>query len=162
MDKQTQTTLFSSAKDDWETPAWLFGLLDAEFNFTLDAAANPANTKCARYWTQEDDGLAQPWEGQVWCNPPYSRGVGVWIAKAAAEAAKGATVVLLLPARTDTRWFHDHVLGTAEVRLVKGRLKFGGAESAAPFPSMVCIWHPRRQFGHVLGRTIDSKQQDYL
>ena len=132
--------MYSSASDNWETPQDFFDALNAEFHFTLDAAASDENAKCARYFTKVQDGLAQDWTGVVWCNPPYGREVGRWVAKAAKSAEKGAVVVMLLPARTDTRWFHDYINGRAEVRFVKGRLKFGGAKSSAPFPSMVVVF----------------------
>lgn len=132
--------MFSSKSDLWETPQDLFNELDKEFHFTLDACALPCNAKCLRYYTPEQDGLSQPWEGIVWCNPPYGRGVGAWVQKAARSALAGATVVMLLPARTDTRWFHRWIYRRAEIRFLPGRLKFGGAKNSAPFPSMVCIW----------------------
>lgn len=132
--------MYSSASDNWETPQDFFDALNAEFHFTLDAAASDENAKCARYFTKEQDGLAQDWMGVVWCNPPYGREVGRWVAKASVSAEKGAVVVMLLPARTDTKWFHDYINGRAEVRFVKGRLKFGGAKNSAPFPSMVVVF----------------------
>ena len=130
---------FSSKTDDWETPQTVFDELDKEFHFTLDVAASPTNAKCADYFTKEQDGLAQDWRGVVWCNPPYGREVGKWVAKA---AAADALVVMLLPARTDTAWFHDYIYGKAYVRFIRGRLKFGGCKTAAPFPSMVVIFDP--------------------
>lgn len=132
--------MFSSKSDLWETPQDLFDKLNAEFRFTLDVCATADNAKCLRYYTPEQDGLSQPWEGIVWCNPPYGRGVGAWVQKAARSALAGATVVMLLPARTDTRWFHRWIYRRAEIRFLPGRLKFGGAKNSAPFPSMVCIW----------------------
>lgn len=132
--------MYSSASDNWETPQDFFDALNDEFHFTLDAAASDGNAKCARYFTKVQDGLAQDWTGVVWCNPPYGREVKRWVAKAAKSAGKGAVVVMLLPARTDTRWFHDYINGKAEVRFVKGRLKFGGAKNSAPFPSMVVVF----------------------
>lgn len=133
--------LFSSAKPDWETPPDLFRSLDEEFHFTLDAASSDANALCARHYTLEDDGLTQPWTGAVWCNPPYGREVGKWVKKGSDAAASGeATVVMLLPARTDTRWFHDYIYNKAEVRFLRGRLKFSGSSVSAPFPSMLAIF----------------------
>lgn len=149
--------LFSSEKRDWTTPGWLFDLLDAEFRFTLDAAASDENTKVPdRYYTEADDGLAQPWEGTVWCNPPYGRGVGEWVRKGYQSAQAGATVVMLLPARTDTRWWNEYVsyydwaarrtvMVAHEVRFLRGRLRFGGAKAGAPFPSAVVVWLGRRE-----------------
>ena len=137
--------MFSSKTDLWETPQDFFDDLDLEFHFDLDVCALPKNAKCGRYYTPEEDGLAQPWEGTCWLNPPYGREIGRWVKKAADSATGGATVVMLLPARTDTRWFHDYIYGKAEIRFVKGRLKFGGAKNSAPFPSMVVVFRPKME-----------------
>ena len=135
--------MFSSKTDLWSTPQDFFDALDKEFHFTLDACALPENAKCKRYFSPEQDGLFQPWEGVVWCNPPYGRQIGKWVEKAAVSVCMGkATVVMLLPARTDTAWFHDYIYGPAEIRFIRGRLKFGGCKNAAPFPSMVVIFRP--------------------
>lgn len=143
--------LFSSANGCWETPQDFFDNLDAEFHFTIDVAALPENAKCSNYYTPEDNGLLQPWTGTVWCNPPYGRRVGDWVRKASDESTRnGNTVVMLLPARVDTKWFHDYIYGKAEVRFVRGRLKFGGSVNAAPFPSMVVVSHG--------GNTDDAKK----
>lgn len=131
--------MFSSKTDLWETPQEFFDSLNNEFDFDLDVCAMPKNAKCKRYYTPEEDGLVQPWEGVCWCNPPYGREIGKWVRKALISSFLGATVVLLLPARTDTRWFHDYILHHGEVRFLRGRLKFGGGNSA-PFPSMVVIF----------------------
>lgn len=133
--------LYSSASVDWSTPQHVFDDLHKEFGFQLDVAASAENAKCAFYFTPEEDGLAQPWAPHVcFCNPPYGRVTGAWVAKARLESMRGALVVMLLPARTDTKWFHDHVLGHAEIRFLKGRLRFGGSENSAPFPSMVVVF----------------------
>lgn len=132
--------MFSSATDMWATPQDFFDKLDQEFRFDLDACATADNAKCEKFWRPEDDGLKQPWEGVVWCNPPYGRDIGKWVAKAVRSALEGATVVMLLPARTDTRWFHRWIYRRAEIRFIPGRLKFGSGRSSAPFPSMVCIF----------------------
>lgn len=141
MDK---SVMFSSKTDMWETPQAFFDDLDRLFHFTLDACAIPENAKCAVFYTPEQDGLSQPWHGVVWCNPPYGRAIGAWVQKGyeAAESGEADCVVMLLPARTDTRWFHDfcYLNRVATVRFVRGRLKFGGAKNAAPFPSMVVIF----------------------
>lgn len=129
--------MFSSKTDLWGTPQDLFDELDAEFHFDLDVCALPDNAKCKRYYTPEMDGLSQKWGGCCWCNPPYGRQIGKWVRKA---AESGTTVVMLLPARTDTKWFHDYILGKAEIRFLKGRLKFGGCNNSAPFPSMVVVF----------------------
>ena len=131
--------LFSSEKDDWETPQAFFDRLDAEFRFTLDAAASPQNAKCAQYLTKEDDALTQPWPGTVWLNPPYGRDIWKWIRKAYQEAAE-STVVVLIPSRTDTKYWHNWVMRASEIRFVKGRLRFVGAERPCPFPSSVIVF----------------------
>lgn len=133
--------MYSSKTDLWETPQDFFNLLDNEFHFTLDACAIATNAKCERYFTPEDDGLAQEWSGVVWCNPPYGSAIKKWVAKA---ASANCTVVMLLPARTDTQWFHDYIYCQAEIRFVKGRLKFGGGKNSAPFPSMIVVFRGRR------------------
>lgn len=127
----------TSNKDDWETPQSLFDQLDEEFHFILDAASSDQNAKCEHHYTAENSGLEHSWEGEtVFCNPPYGRNIGDWIRKASQEASKPDTlVVLLVPARTDTRWFQNHILHRAEVRFLPGRLKYevnGQAGEAAP------------------------------
>lgn len=129
--------MFSSATDLWSTPQGFFDKLNDEFHFDLDVCAIPENAKCEKFYTPEQDGLKHPWEGTVWCNPPYGREIGKWVKKA---AESNCTVVMLLPARTDTRWFHEYIYGRAEIRFIRGRLKFGNAHNSAPFPSMVVIY----------------------
>ena len=151
------SVLLSTGKDDWETPAWLFAELHKEFNFTLDAAASDSNHKLPRYYTQATDGLEQSWEGErVFCNPPYSRrtktnpGQAAWIKKAYEESRSGALVVLLIPARTDTEAFHEYILPHAEIRFLRGRLRFecaGKQKDAAPFPSMIVIFRSQKEEG---------------
>ena len=136
--------MFSSKTDMWETPQAFFDKLNAEFHFTLDACAIPSNAKCTHFFTPEQDGLKQTWGGKIWCNPPYGRGIGAWVQKAYQSAQDGALVVMLLPARTDTKWFHDYIYGQAEIRFIKGRLKFGNSRNSAPFPSMVVIMGGRK------------------
>lgn len=136
--------MFSSVTDMWETPQAFFDELDEEFHFTLDVAAVKDNAKCENFYTPEMDGLSLPWTGSVWCNPPYGRQIGKWVKKACLSAdTQSATVVMLLPARTDTAWFHNWVYPYAEIRFIKGRLKFGGSQNSAPFPSMVAVFRPR-------------------
>lgn len=134
--------MFSSKTDLWSTPQEFFDTIDSEFHFTLDVCALPENAKCKHYFTPEIDGLSQLWNGVVWCNPPYGREIGKWVQKAYNSALNGDAdvVVMLLPARTDTRWFHEYIYNKAEIRFVKGRLKFGGSANSAPFPSMVVIF----------------------
>lgn len=140
--------LLSSVKMDWCTPMDLFRELDREFGFTLDAAASPENAKCKRFFTKDDDALKQDWGGEiVFCNPPYGRKIHKWVKKGREESNKpGTVVVMLIPARTDTAYYHDHILhgGADEVRFLRGRLKFtdekGNESNPAPFPSAVIVW----------------------
>ena len=133
--------LFTSTTDEWATPQDFFNALDAEFHFTLDPCSTDENAKCAKHYTKAQDGLVQDWAGEtVFCNPPYGREMPKWIAKCAEHGRGGGTAVMLIPARTDTRAFHDYIYGKAEVRFIRGRLKFGDSANAAPFPSMVVIF----------------------
>ena len=128
---------------EWSTPQILYDTLNEEFSFTLDPCATAESAKCTRYFTQETDGLAQDWGVErVFMNPPYGRVIGLWVAKAYEAAGKGALVVGLLPARTDTRWFHKYIYNDSadEVRFIAGRIKFGGGKNTAPFPSMIVVW----------------------
>jgi len=135
--------IFSSASNEWATPAALFAELDREFDFQLDPAATPENAKCPAFYTMADDGLAQPWAPRrVFLNPPYGRQLGRWISKAKAEAEQGATVVCVIPARTDTAYWHDCIFGRAEIRFIRGRVRFGDGRGNAPFPSAVVIFRP--------------------
>lgn len=159
---------FSSKTDLWATPQDFFDKVNEEFDFTLDACALPENAKCQNFYTPEMDGLKQPWIGRVWFNPPYGEpqhackknckkkkcldrgyhndtykaGIVDFVSRAREAALKGdaEVVVGLLPARTDTKWFHNYIYGCAEIRFIKGRLKFGGSSNSAPFPSMLAIW----------------------
>jgi len=126
---------------EWSTPQTFFDRLNMEFGFTLDVAAQPGNAKCARYFTPEEDGLTQPWDGICWMNPPYGPTLGLWMRKAYESAQHGATVVCLVPARTEMRWWHDYAL-RGEIRFVQGRLKFSNASNNAPFPNAVIIFRP--------------------
>ena len=134
---------FSSETVEWPTPRWLFDALDSEFGFTLDVCATKENAKCARYYTRADNGLKKPWAGETaWMNPPYGTEIGVWMAKAHGAAThEGATVVCLVPARTDTNWWHDYGM-KHEIRLMRGRVTFEGATAGAPFPSAIIVMRP--------------------
>ena len=136
-----------SLTTEWATPPAFYDALDAEFHFDLDVCAQPANAKCARFFTPQDDGLSQRWEGVCWLNPPYGKTIGLWIHKASESALAGATVVCLVPARTDTRWWQTYVTSAVEVRFVPGRLRFGGAAHCAPFPNAVLIFRPPAREG---------------
>ena len=132
---------FMSERTDWATPPELFAELHAEFDFDVDVCATAANAKCARFYSPEENGLRQDWAPQTcWMNPPYGREIAAWVEKAHREARAGAIVVGLLPARTDTQWFHGHIYGYAEIRFLAGRVRFVGAEHSAPFPSMIVVW----------------------
>lgn len=132
---------FQSKTAEWETPGFLFKGLDAEFKFELDVCATKENAKTKRFYTKQEDGLEQEWEGVCWCNPPYGREIGKWIQKAFESAREGALVVCLIPARTDTAWWHRWVT-RGEIRFLRGRLKFGKAKNSAPFPSAIVIFRP--------------------
>jgi len=136
-------TLFSSKGIEWETPRELFEELDKEFNFTLDLCASKDNKKCEKYYSEKEDALKQNPKGEiVFCNPPYGKFIKLFVKKCY-ELSKENIVVLLIPARTDTIYFHDYIYGKAELRFIKGRLKFGGNQNgsgSAPFPSMLCVF----------------------
>ena len=133
---------FSSKSNEWGTPQWLFKELDREFGFTLDPCSTHENAKCARHFTLAEDGLSRDWSRDiVFMNPPYGREIGLWMEKAFRSASAGATVVCLVPARTDTAWWHNFAI-YGEIRFLKGRLKFGDATSSAPFPSAIIVFRP--------------------
>lgn len=133
---------FSSNTNEWYTPQDFFDNLNKEFGFTVDVCATDENTKVkGRYFTQKDDGLAQNWDREiVWCNPPYGRELKKWVKKA--SNTKGGVVVMLIPARTDTSYFHDYIYQkpNVEIRFIRGGLKFGRSKNSAPFPSMIVIF----------------------
>lgn len=136
------SVLFSSATDQWATPQAFFDQLNAEFHFTLDPCADQFNHKCNQYFTREQDGLKQSWKGNtVFCNPPYGKEICKWVQKSFEEAMDPeTTVVMLIPARTDTKWFHEYIYQKQEIRFVRGRIKFGDSKNSAPFPSMVVVF----------------------
>lgn len=139
--------MFSSNTDQWSTPQDLFDRLDRIYRFETDVCALPENAKCERYFTPQMDGLRQEWTGVCWMNPPYGRKISLWVRKAYESARDNmATVVCLLPARTDTAWFHDYVQPHAYIEFIRGRLKFGGADNNAPFPSMIAVFFPGGEF----------------
>lgn len=133
--------LFSSNSDNWETPQVLFDRLNAHYHFTVDVCATYENAKVEKFFTPEMDGLKQDWQGVCWCNHPYGREIGKWVEKAIYSMKHGATIVMLLPARTDTKWFHQYLYNKPGVHIIflEGRLKFGKAQNSAPFPSMLAI-----------------------
>lgn len=137
--------MFSSKTDLWATPQDFFNRLNDEFCFDVDVCASPENAKCDIFFTKEQDGLSQSWGKNIcWCNPPYGREIGKWVKKAYTSSEdEGSTVVMLLPARTDTKWFHEYIYNKSEIRFIKGRLKFGDSKNSAPFPSMVVVFRPQ-------------------
>lgn len=135
--------MMTSNTPEWGTPQWLFDELDAEFHFDLDPCCTHENAKCAKHFTKEEDGLNQEWGGyRVYCNPPYGREIAKWVKKAHDSQC---LTVMLLPARTDTSWFHDYIYHKAEIRFLKGRLYFNDGAGRAPFPSMVVIFRNERK-----------------
>ena len=130
---------FSSKTDLWYTPQDFFKKYDDVYKFETDVCATDDNAKCAKYYTEEMDGLSQEWRGVCWMNPPYGRTIGNWMKKAYESSLEGATVVCLVPARTDTNWWHDYAL-KGDIEFIKGRLKFGGSKNSAPFPSAVVVF----------------------
>jgi len=135
--------LFTSNTAEWETPQELFDTLNAEFGFTLDVCATKHNAKCAAYFTPEQDGLAQQWSGVCWMNPPYGRVINKWVRKAYESSLAGTIVVCLIPARTDTAYWHDYVMRASEIRFLRGRVKFtrsDGHSGPAPFPSAIVVF----------------------
>lgn len=133
--------IYKSGNDEWETPQEVFDRLNAEFDFDLDPCATSQNHKCSEYYTIDQNGLLKNWGGRkVFCNPPYSE-IKKWVQKSYFESLRpGTIVVMLIPARTDTTYFHDYIWNRSEVRFIKGRIKFGDAKHNAPFPSMVVIF----------------------
>lgn len=141
----SDSAAFTSDKDDWETPQALFDELNAEYHFELDAAASDNNHKLDRYYTSQDNALLQKWGGNTFVNPPYGRHIGDWVAKAYQESIRDDTrsIVMLIPARTDTRYWHKYIFPHADIKFLKGRLKFevdGVAGGSAPFPSAIVVF----------------------
>jgi phage N-6-adenine-methyltransferase len=134
--------LYSSNTYEWETPQALFNVLKNEFKLDFDVCATKENAKCSNYFTIKEDGLQQDWRGNCWMNPPYGRGIKKWVKKAYESSLNGATVVCLLPARTDTIWWHEYCekVDKRDIRFIKGRLRFGNSKDNAPFPSVIVIF----------------------
>lgn len=134
--------LFSSNSNEWATPKLFYEKLNNEFNFTLDPCATSENHKCDKYYTINDNGLVQDWKNEiVFCNPPYGRAIKDWVKKCYEEHLKyNIIIVMLIPARTDTSYFHDYIYNKSEIRFIRGRLKFNDGKQSAPFPSMLVIY----------------------
>ena len=130
---------FSSETDLWATPQNFFDKQNAIYNFTLDVCATDENAKCKKYFTKNDDGLNKEWHGVCWMNPPYGREIKQWMHKAYNESLKGVTIVCLVPARTDTVWWHEYAM-KGNIEFIRGRLKFGNAKNSAPFPSALVVF----------------------
>lgn len=130
---------FSSKTDLWATPQDFFDRYNAQYKFELDVCASAENAKCQRYFTIENDGLSQDWHGVCWMNPPYGREIYNWMKKAYESSLNGAIVVCLVPARTDTKWWHEYAM-KGHIEFIRGRLKFGNAKNSAPFPSAVVVF----------------------
>jgi len=137
-------TLLSSERMDWETPPEIFDDLQKEFNFTLDPCASSENAKCEKFFTEEDNGLVKDWSNErVFVNPPYGSAIKEWVKKCFQERNRADLIVMLIPARTDTTYFHEYIYHKAEIRFIKGRIKFLGNQKgsgSAPFPSMLVIF----------------------
>jgi len=143
MNKNTQVVMFSSKTGQWATPQAFFDKLNWRFGpFSLDPCASPHNAKCANFFSEAEDGLDKSWEGfTTFVNPPYGRGIDKWIQKAYKESrSENTRVVMLIPARTDTKYWHDYIMKADEIYFVKGRLKFGDSDNSAPFPSAVVVF----------------------
>ena len=134
---------FSSKTDMWATPQEFFDKYNNKYKFSTDVCATAENAKCPHFFTTEQDGLKQDWVGSCWMNPPYGRQIKLWVKKAYESSLNGATVVCLLPARTDTSWWHDYC-SKGSVEFIRGRLKFGGSKNSAPFPSAVVVFSGER------------------
>jgi len=134
--------MFSSKTELWATPQKFFDAISVLYGpFDIDVCADASNAKCHVYFDKVADGLAQTWTGKCWMNPPYGRDIGKWMKKA---SESNATVVCLVPARTDTNWWHEYAM-KGEITFIKGRLKFGDAKNSAPFPSAVVVFRPRQK-----------------
>lgn len=160
MDTQTQKVMFSSKSDEWETPQSFFNKLNKTYKFTLDPCSTSESAKCEKYYTLEDDGLSKSWKDEtVFVNPPYGK-IKDWVKKAYDESINnGAVVVMLIPARTDTRYWHDYIMEEADsIYFVKGRLKFGNSPNSAPFPSAVVVFD-RTRFKWVGGPRVGTMER---
>lgn len=154
----TSKVHFSSKSSEWATPQYLFDELNERFSFELDVCATSENAKCERFYSPDQDGLSQPWAPfTCWCNPPYGREIRHWVQKAKESAELGAQVVCLIPARTDTSYWHDFIFPFAHVEFLRGRIKFGDAKHGAPFPSAVVVFRPC-DYDAMMERTIQRKR----
>lgn len=139
--------MFSSKSNEWSTPKWLFDSLNNLFNFTLDPCATHDNAKCEKYFTIKDNGLNKSWANEVvFCNPPYGREIKHWVGKSFLESEyNNSVVVMLIPARTDTKYWHQYIFNKADIYFLEGRLKFGNAKNSAPFPSAIVVFDKNKK-----------------
>ena len=137
--------MLSSETDMWSTPKAFFDGYNAVYHFDIDVCATSENALCAKFYSPEDNGLSKRWNGVCWMNPPYGREIGKWMKKAYESSLHGATVVCLVPARTDTDWWHEYAM-KGEIEFLRGRLKFGGSKNSAPFPSAIVVFHAGSPF----------------
>ena len=140
------TKQFESAKTEWETPDEIYTPLHKEFDFSLDVAASEDNTKCNIFFTEKHNALNRPWCGVCWCNPPYGRALKDWVKKAVVETWNGVTTVMLIPVRSNTIWWHELCIPFAEIRFIKGRPKFGGADEGLPWPLAIMIFRGKPKY----------------
>lgn len=154
MDKNSLKQIFSSKSDEWYTPDELYNELDWKYNFDLDPCSTHENAKCELHYTKMEDGITQDWTGHnVFCNPPYGRSIDKWVRKCRMTQIDNIkkrnknVIVLLIPSRTDTKWFHEYIYkkNGVEIKFVRGRIKFGGSKVGAPFPSMIVVFHSDRK-----------------
>ena len=153
--------MFESKNECWQTPQVLFDRLNEEFNFDIDVAASESNAKCNRFFTEKENALLKEWNGTCWCNPPYGKKIPFFIRKAYEESNKGNTIVCLIPARTDTRYWHDYVMFADEVRLVKSRIKFDGGttKNSAPFPSAIVVFRKNCRVSPLFSTFVQQKER---
>ena len=162
MDIQTQKTMFSSKTNEWGTPEDFFAKLNKKFKFTLDPCCTASTAKCEKYYTREDDGLSRSWKNEVvFVNPPYGD-ISKWVKKAYEESNhNNATVVMLIPSRTDTKYWHEYVMKADAIYFIKGRLKFTNGndkQNSAPFPSALVVFDMGK-FRWVSGPTIKTMER---
>jgi phage N-6-adenine-methyltransferase len=139
-DRHVDQSWFNAKSIEYETPDYIFNPLNDEFHFTLDVAATSQNTKCKKYFTKEDDGLIQKWSGICWMNPPFGKIMQKWVRKAYSEWRNGITVVALLPVRTNTKWWHEYIQDIAQVKFIRGEVKFKGFDRGLWMPMCIVIW----------------------
>ncbi len=150
-------SMYSSKTPEWSTPQQTFDTLNNHFNFEVDVCATDDNYKCDVYYTKEDNELNKEWKETIFMNPPYGREIKEWMKKAYEDSAKyNNTIVCLVPARTDTKWWHDYAMKASVIIFIKGRLKFGESKNSAPFPSAVVIFNYKFNYGKSISELTDE------